>query len=122
MNILKTVRQGDMILFKVADVEGSHNKNTNRVVVGLGEVTGHSHDVTPLNDGTSTLKVYADKAVDTVTEDDLAMMDKLFFEVTGNAVITHEEHDPIVLDEGKYLRINQVEVDPFTKELQKVKD
>lgn len=119
---MNTIRQGDMILYKVSDNVGSVKTKTNKVVVGLGEVTGHSHDVTPINDGKSSLNVVSKEELGNVTEEDLATMDKLYFEVVGNAVIVHEEHDPILLDEGTYLRINQVEQNPFTDELEKVKD
>jgi hypothetical protein len=114
-------RHGDMIIYKVSDLDGSRkSKNKSKLVVGLGEVTGHSHDIIAL-EGSEVFGVY-DGEID-ITENDLAEMDRLFFEVTGNgAVITHEEHKPIYLEAGKYLRINQVEFNPFTQELEKVRD
>ena len=114
-------RHGDMIIFKVSKLKGKNMaKNRKKLVVGLGEVTGHSHDVLALKDS-EVIGVY-DGDVE-VTENDLAEMDRLFFEVVGNgAVITHEEHKPILLKEGFYLRINQVEFNPFTQELEKVRD
>ena len=116
-------RHGDMIIFKVDNLNGkgkNMTKNKKSLTVGLGEVTGHSHDVLDLKDS-EVIGVY-DGKVD-VTENDLAEMDKLFFEVTGNgALIQHEEHKPILLEKGFYLRINQVEYNPFTQELEKVRD
>jgi hypothetical protein len=119
---MKTIyRHGDMIIFRVDDLEGTVKaKNKKKLVIGLGEVTGHSHDVVALNDS-EVIGSYDGKT--DITEDDLAQMDKLFFEVAGKgAVIVHEEHKPIFLESGKYLRMNQVEFNPFTQELEKVRD
>lgn len=114
-------RHGDMIIFKVDNLVGENMaKNKRKLVVGLGEVTGHSHEVIALKDS-EVIGLYDGKVE--ITEDDLAEMDKLFFQVTGKgAVIMHEEHKPIFLEKGNYLRINQVEFNPFTKELEKVRD
>jgi len=117
----KVYRHGDMIIFRVDGLNGNKmSKNKKKLVVGLGEVTGHSHDVVALEDS-EVIGMY-DGDVE-ITENDLAEMDRLYFEVTGSgAVITHEEHKPIYLEAGKYLRINQVEFNPFTQELEKVRD
>lgn len=114
-------RHGDMIIFKVDSASGEKtSKYKKKLIVGLGEVTGHSHDVVALQE--SEVIGFYDGDVE-ITEEDLAEMDRLFFEVKGNgAVITHEEHKPIYLSEGCYLRINQVEYNPFTKELERVRD
>ena len=115
-------RHGDMIIFKIGDGVTKKNvsSNTKKLVVGLGEVTGHSHDVIALDDS-EVIALY-DGDVE-ITENDLAQMDKLVFEIKGSgALITHEEHKPIFLGKGTYLRINQVEFNPFTKMLEKVRD
>lgn len=114
-------RHGDMIIYKVGSVSAKNmSKNRKKLVVGLGEVTGHSHDVVAL-ENSEVIGMYDGDTE--ITENDLAEMDRLFFEVKGEgAVITHEEHKPIYLNEGLYLRINQVEFNPFTKALEKVRD
>lgn len=113
-------RHGDMILFNVSDLpENMKKREGSKLSVGLGEVTGHSHDVLAIEDS-EVIGYYEGTEV---TENDLAEMDKLFFEVTGKGgVIVHEEHDPIYLKPGKYLRIVQVQYNPFTEELEKVTD
>lgn len=118
----KVVRQGDMIFYAVNNVSSDLKKQSGeKLTVGFGEVTGHSHDIFPVGD--ATIEAYVSNDAETVTEEDLGNMDKLFFEITnGSAVVVHEEHDTIELKEGKYLRINQVEYNPFTDELQKVAD
>jgi hypothetical protein len=36
------------------------------------------------------------------------------FTVESTAVITHDEHDKIVLEKGTYYKTNQMEFNPFT--------
>jgi hypothetical protein len=127
MKYLQTVRHGDMVLFKLnpefTKLEEKKSRTVEKVVVGLGEVTGHSHDV--ICDETATLKVYSsnDKNINEMTADEIATMENLIFEVIGgNAVITHDEHDIIKLDEGLWLRSFQVEFNPFKEMVDKVRD
>lgn len=125
MKYLKTVRHGDMVLFKLNKSEAkipSSSRNLEKVIVGLGEVTGHSHDVVA-EEGV-TLKVYSDNSkLAEMTSDEIATMENLIFEVIGgNAVISHDEHDEIVLDEGTWLRSFQVEYNPFKQMVDKVRD
>jgi hypothetical protein len=44
------------------------------------------------------------------------------FLLQKTGVITHEEHDRIVLDPGKYHKTNQVEYDPFNQTVSRVFD
>ena len=114
-------RQGDMIIFKLNDNEVSEaevKKTAKKIVVGLGESTGHSHDIIPVDDSVLTIHVNDD----VVTDDDVAEMDKLMFEIKGMGVILHEEHGPTVFESGKYMRVNQITYNPFTKQLEKVQD
>jgi len=125
--INRMFRQGDMCLTKI-------NKNLipanlkakvlegNKVVVGLGEVTGHRHEAVA-SDDTVIVSYVADDSIE-VSQDDLATMDKLFFEVTGSkgAILQHNEHGEIFLEEGCYIRINQKEYDPNKNELRIVAD
>lgn len=114
-------RHGDMIIFKVDQFPENLKavKKKEKLVVGLGETTGHSHDVLLVDD--SEIVSYVEN--ETVTEQDLAEMDRLYFEITnGTGLLVHEEHDPIQLEKGKYLRMRQVEFNPFTKQLENVRD
>lgn len=115
-------RQGDMIIFKLNDQIGANQlKNQKRLTVGLGEVSGHEHEVTCLGD--SEIIVELHESLSEVTKNDLAEMDRLLFEIKGgSAIISHEEHNPILLSEGTYLRLNQLEFNPYTQELNKVRD
>jgi len=116
MNILKRVRQGDMIFYKVENADLTMKQNTERLVVGIGEVSGHSHDIFPVNDSTVLELAESENSFGDATRD------QLFFEVKGEAVVLHEEHAPVTLDEGMWVRINQVNYDPFKNELEKVRD
>jgi hypothetical protein len=53
---------------------------------------------------------------------DLVERENIFFEVKGTAVIMHEEHGPITLDEGIYLRTVQRQYNPFSEALERVRD
>jgi hypothetical protein len=127
----KTRRQGDMMLYKltnpahIAKLGTMVAKKVNKVVVGLGEVTGHSHVV--LSTPNTELFQFFDNEKDAanldIESDSAAEMERLFFEVKGElGLIVHEEHDAIQLSEGFYLRINQVQYDPFTQKIRKVAD
>ena len=120
MNKKEVYRHGDMILYSVSDLPTNMNKKEgSKLSVGLGEVTGHSHDIFAVED-TKIAGYYEGEAI---SENDIAEMDKLFFEITGKGgLIVHEEHDPIYLKPGKYLRIVQVQYNPFNEELEQVRD
>lgn len=40
--------------------------------------------------------------------------EEIDFELTSDGVITHEEHDRMILPPGKYHKYPQFELDPFT--------
>lgn len=123
MKYLKRVRHGDMVLFKMNNkTKLKNSREMDKVVVGLGEVTGHSHDV--IAEEGVTLKVYSDNdKLTEMTSDEIATMENLIFEVIGgNAVISHDEHYELVLDEGIWQRSFQVEYNPFSKMVDKVRD
>lgn len=64
------------------------------------------------------LKSKSDFEYKNVTPDGQAIL----FELKNPAVITHDEHDKIVLDQGTYVKTNQVEFNPFTKRIDYVFD
>ena len=99
MNFERIYRHGDVIIFKFADnpYKDSPTKAVEKVTLALGEVTGHSHQ----------LKGDIELLETKLKEDEIA------FHVQDKAVLTHEEHDTMVLDQGYYLKVNQVEYDPF---------
>ena len=48
--------------------------------------------------------------------------ESIHFLLKDTGVITHEEHDRIVLNEGFYTKTNQVEFNPFDNTISKVYD
>jgi len=94
----KLFRQGDVLLIPITSIPNSL-KRTKRVTLALGEVTGHHHSIL---DGNAV--GYADN------ENSLAK----YVEVNkpAGASLTHQEHDTIVLPEGNYRVVGQVEYTP----------
>lgn len=116
-------RHGDMIILKIdkSELPGSKSVEKKSLTVGVGEVSGHSHLVRPI--GNATILEYGNDTAELTKEDIFVEKEEIFFEVKGgNAVITHEEHGPIVLTEGFYKRYNQVAYNPFEKRLKAVAD
>ena len=97
------------------------SKELKKLTLGLGEVTGHSHEVFAL-DNSTIIEHHNVSGYDTTELRDLVERENIFFEVKGSAVIMHEEHGPITLEEGVYLRTVQRQYNPFTKVLEKVRD
>lgn len=92
----KHYRQGDVLVIPVNSIP-KKLKRTNKVTLALGEVTGHHHTIT------SGAVGYGDN-IDSLVD---------YFEVTAEeAILTHQEHDPISLPKGKYRKIIQVEYSP----------
>jgi hypothetical protein len=116
-------RHGDMTIFQVTkdQVKGMETAELKRLTLGLGEVTGHSHEVIALDDSI-IIEHHNVAGYDSAEIKDLTDRENIFFEVKGRAVIMHEEHGPITLEEGIYLRTTQRQYNPFTQALEKVRD
>lgn len=114
----EVARHGDMVIMKVSNTPKIDGKRSKGFKIGLGEVTGHSHDVVEMLG--SELIVNVDD--DVLINDELAEEDVIAFSVKGKVVVLHEEHDPIVLGEGEYLRTVHMVYDPFEKKLVKCRD
>lgn len=116
-------RHGDMTIFKVSkdQVAGMQTAELKRLTLGLGEVTGHSHEVIAMDDS-MIIEHHQVAGYDSAEIKTLTDRENIFFEVKGKAVILHEEHGPITLEEGYYLRTVQRQYNPFTKALEKVRD
>ena len=97
-------RQGDVIVI-TADSIPTNLKQTKRVTLALGEVTGHHHTI---HDGAIGYASDVDALVD-------------YIEVTvPTANLTHQEHSTISIPTGIYKVIKQVEYTPA--ELRNVRD
>jgi hypothetical protein len=100
----RTYRQGDVILVPCASIPDGL-KQTKRVTLALGEVTGHHHTIhTGATGYAADAKALAE-----------------YVEVTAaSADLTHQEHSTIGVPTGTYKVIQQVEYTPA--ELRNVRD
>jgi len=127
MEIVERLRQGDMLIYRISEAEAAKIKAKSKKIdlttltVGVGEVTGHSHDVLMVgNEGESKVTAYLEKENDTL--DNIPAIKNLFFELEKAGMILHDEHNPIHLEKGFYVRVNQREYNPFTQMHQQVRD
>lgn len=85
-------RQGDVLVYKVEEIPEWAEKTDNRILA-WGEATGHHHSLV------GECEVYE-------------LKNELFFYVADEVVITHQEHDQIVIPAGTYKSVIQREYDP----------
>jgi ribosomal protein L16 Arg81 hydroxylase len=83
----RMVRQGDVLYIPVDRIpDGAKLEDTK--TVAYGEVTGHHHTMVEL-DTKSKAEVYT-------------LEDQMFAKVLGDVVVTHQEHNELVVEEGIY--------------------
>lgn len=82
-----------------------YTNKSKRLVLGEGETIGHKH----------VLECSADIAYEK-TDDHIRILLK------GMGILTHDEHDRIVLDPGRYRSYNQVEFNPMDNTVNRVFD
>jgi hypothetical protein len=96
-------RQGDVLLVPVStrelptSVQPLPRDARGRLVLALGEATGHAHAVS---------------ARDAELLADPAEVDRRFLRIATEAMLTHEEHAPIPLPAGLYRVVQQREFVP----------
>jgi hypothetical protein len=96
-------RQGDVLLVPASTRELPANLQPlprdarGRLVLALGEATGHAHAVS---------------ARDAELLADPAEVDRRFLRIANEAMLTHEEHAPIPLPPGLYRVVQQREFVP----------
>lgn len=85
-------RQGDVLIVRVPTVPAGTREvprdEAGRIVLALGEVTGHAHAI---RDPDATLFQLTG-----------ADVEQRFLEITREVTLTHEEHDAITLAPGTY--------------------
>lgn len=111
------VRHGDVVIYKVSNDTTSETSTINSLILAEGEASGHIHKVSPCD--TSVLEVVGKHATKDVN---LTALDEVAFIVKGTASITHQDHEPIILSEGTYVRRIQRVYDPFTKQINRDAD
>jgi hypothetical protein len=83
----------------------SSKKKAKSLALALGEST-HTHMLTSARN---------------ITFEEL-VLENIDFSLQSTGVLRHEEHDRIVLPKGRYLKVNQVEYDPFSNSVRAVFD
>lgn len=90
-------RQGDILIRKVPNIPKSATKRKDNVILE-GEVSGHAHRI---NYGSV-----------------LDFRGRIFLNVPDHATITHEEHNTVELEKGKYEVLRQREAKSSVGSLQ----
>jgi hypothetical protein len=107
----KQARQGDIFFEEVKSLPEKEMKPKNDNIVAYGEVTGHSHKI--MSPPMSELDSLVDEQGD------------IYVRSANQPIeILHDEHDPVVLEAGKWFCITrQREYDPLAVEKErKVQD
>jgi|SRR5215212_4747268 len=111
------VRHGDVLLVRVHNTEEIKDKAGKLVATGTnivqkGELTGHAHRLS--SRGSAQTEIFAN----------IENPDERFVAVMGEegAMLTHEEHKQVNLDEGLYKVVIEREFDPTTELTQRVYD
>lgn len=106
-------RQGDVLIMRIDAIPPAAKleKVKDRIVLAYGEVTGHAHAIS------------AKEAKSFRTTAPVPVFDaqaERFLRVQVEALVRHEEHDPIKLPAGDYAVIQQREYSP--EEIRRVAD
>jgi len=106
---MNNYRHGDVTFHETQDAialghdQKKLKRNLTSYVVALGEATGHKHLMTM--DEPGTLEVLEEDGEGNAV-----------FHLKSRGVMTHEEHAPITLEPGIYIRKIEQEYDPFRDE------
>lgn len=105
--------QGDLLIIPIKDFPKDAKNVTpkGRVVLALGETTGHAH---AFYDGGVTLLRRPSTNRDALEQNSIPMetVEQWIEIARDKAVLKHEEHAPIELPKGKYRVVRQREFDP----------
>lgn len=103
------IRQGDILLVQAITPSGYGKLATDQVVVGNGEVTGHTHTLS-----NATWLVTPETTQEHLREfADGKIMNMPIFVVAGEgSMLTHQEHAPLSVPPGTWRVIRQREYAP----------
>jgi len=96
-------RQGDILLKPISQFPSNIFKKKD-LIIAYGEITGHTHQFTDPN----LVSVYE-------------LNQQLFVEIEDTSELVHDEHNTLLIPQGKYEVIRQREVD-LSEEIRKVMD
>jgi|SRR3972149_143711 len=99
----KHYRHGDVVFHETDEISGTIIEHNGRYIVALGEATGHSH--TLLSDSMQIKRI-----------------DRNQIMLLEDAQIVHQQHKPLMLKQGKYIQVQEREIDHFSGAVRKVVD
>lgn len=102
---MKLYRHGDLLIKEISKLPDNLKKLDN-TTLAYGEVTGHHHTITK-------------QPWVTVYQNDGGIK---FVQLDEKAELTHQEHKTIEIEKGLYEVIIEKEFDPWSEEINKVKD
>lgn len=91
-------RQGDLLFKEVKKIPNGFKPTTNPVIL-RGEATGHSHRIE--NGKIHTRRLYYRRT------------EEMFIEIGKNGRIVHEEHKTLLLPQGFFQVVRQIEYTPL---------
>jgi len=115
-------RHGDIPVYRIDNDSTTKGTEVKKLIVAEGEVTGHHHEVIPFKGGKVEVldaDEQVDKLLDEINRDS---KDSTIVRVTGKAGLVHQEHGTIELPEGTYVFTRQIQYDPFSKIIERVRD
>ena len=95
-------RHGDLLIRKVKTIPQTVEKVRGNVLA-KGEVTGHKHKLS------GQIQIFANQ-------------ERKFFEAKQETILSHQEHKPLEIPEGKYEVIQEREWNPFDEQIRRVMD
>lgn len=120
MTNIKYFRHGDVVVQQLDEIPKDFKEfkkiETRKIVLALGEVTGHNHRVLAIDD--AEILVFSKDENKPDPNDD-----QILFQIKkGKAILIHEEHAPILLEEGIHWRGMKKQFNPFTNAVENVRD
>jgi len=101
-DIMKNYRQGDVDIKEIKSIPKSAKPSTDKILA-YGEATGHNHRIN------GQVLVFKDAG-------------QTYIQVKRTAELIHQEHKPLQIEEGLYEIKIELEYDPFTEVLARVRD
>ena len=100
----KYYRHGDVCFHEVESIKGEKVKHKGKYVVALGEATGHSHTLL-----CKAMEIRNDGG-----------RNQIYLE--QEAELVHQQHKPLKMMKGRYVQIQEREIDHFSGAVRKVVD
>lgn len=98
-------RHGDVVLHPTDKTEGTGQKHDGSFTLATGEATGHSHQILCEPKSMQVLK-----------------KGRNFVELQQEAELIHQQHKALKIQKGKYVQVQEREIDHFSGAVRRVVD